>query len=104
MTRRFAFAMALLMLGVGGASAADIRIGYLGLKPDPRDRADVAYTNIQIAPPDDPLTGAQLGLLDAKVVADAVGDSYALDPQRAVDAADAVAKAKAMAAGGERFV
>jgi len=104
MTRRFAVAVALLMLGVGGASAADIRIGYLSLRDDPRDRADVAYTNIQIAPPDDPLTGAQLGLLDAKVVADAVGDSFALDPQQAVDAADAVAKAKAMAAGGERFV
>jgi ABC transporter substrate binding protein (PQQ-dependent alcohol dehydrogenase system) len=103
MTRRLLLAV-LLMLAVGVAQAADIRIGYLSLKNDPRNQADVAYTNIQIAPPDDPLTGAQLGLSDEKVVADAVGDSFSLDAQQATDAADAVIKARAMAAAGERFV
>jgi ABC transporter substrate binding protein (PQQ-dependent alcohol dehydrogenase system) len=95
---------ALLVLAAGAVQAADIKIGYLSLKDDPRDQADVAYTNIQIAPPDDPLTGAQLGLLDEKIVADAVGDSFSLDVRPASDAADLIAAAKAMAAAGERFV
>jgi len=97
-------ALVLVALFVGDVRAADIRIGYLGLANDPRGQADVAYTNIQLAPPDDPLTGAQLGLLDEKVVADAIDDNFTLDAQRGENAADLIAKARNMSASGERFV
>src|SRR3569623_2450426 len=102
--RRAAVALGLALLLAAPASAAAIKIGYLGLQHDPRDQADIAYTDIQLAPPDEPLTGAQLGLMDEKVVADAVGDSFTLDAQKAKDKADLVARAKAMAAAGARFV
>ena len=104
-SRRWAaVALGLAILLAAPASAAAIKIGYLGLQHDPRDEADIACTDIQLAPPDDPLTGAQLGLMDEKVVADAVGDSFTLDAQKGKDEADLVARAKAMAAAGERFV
>lgn len=92
-----------LLLG-GAAFAADVKIGYLGLKDDLRYHPDVAYTRIQISPALNPVEGARLGIDDLKIVTDAVGVTVSLDEQQATDATDAAAKVAAMAAAGERFV
>jgi ABC transporter substrate binding protein (PQQ-dependent alcohol dehydrogenase system) len=81
-----------------------ITVGYLGLQNDVRYHPDVAYTRIQIAPALNPLDGAKLGIDDMKIVDDAVNIEVNLDAQMAKDQADALAKVKAMVAGGERFV
>ncbi|HTJ57342.1 MAG TPA: amino acid ABC transporter substrate-binding protein [Devosiaceae bacterium] len=82
----------------------NVKVGYLGLVNDPRNAPDLTYTDIQLAPPDDPVTGAQLGIADEAIVANANGFNLSLDVQKAADIADLVAKVKAMAAGGERFI
>ncbi|WP_291392001.1 hypothetical protein [Devosia sp.] len=94
---------AALVMG-SAAIAADVRIGYLGLKDDLRYHPEVAYTRIEIAPALNPVEGARLGINDLKIVTDAAGVSLSLDEQQATDAADASAKVAAMAAAGERFV
>ncbi|MDB5562882.1 MAG: hypothetical protein JWN11_2300 [Hyphomicrobiales bacterium] len=86
------------------APAKQVKVGYLGLTNDPRNAANLTFTNIQISPPDDPITGAQIGLSDEAIVAGANGFTLSLDAQKAADLADLVAKAKAMAAAGERFI
>lgn len=78
-------------------------IGYLGLENDVRYHPQVAYTRIQISPAIYPVEGARLGLEDMKIVTDAANVQLSLDEQEAVDANDAIAKLKAMAAAGERF-
>jgi ABC transporter substrate binding protein (PQQ-dependent alcohol dehydrogenase system) len=81
-----------------------VTIGYLALTSDPRNAADLAYTEIQLAAPDDPLTGAQMGLQDEDIVALANGFKLSLDVRKGEDIAALVANAKAMAGAGERFV
>jgi ABC transporter substrate binding protein (PQQ-dependent alcohol dehydrogenase system) len=81
-----------------------VTIGYLGLTKDPRNAADLAYTGIQLAPPDDPLTGAQMGLEDEDIVATANGFKLSLDVRKAMDLAALVSDAGAMSAAGERFI
>jgi ABC transporter substrate binding protein (PQQ-dependent alcohol dehydrogenase system) len=89
---------------IKSATPKPVAIGYLSLVNDPRNAADLAYTDIQIAPPDDPLTGAQMGLADEAIVARANGFNVSLDPRKAADLPDIITKAKAMAASGERFI
>jgi ABC transporter substrate binding protein (PQQ-dependent alcohol dehydrogenase system) len=84
--------------------ARNVKVGYLGLTNDPRNAADLAFSNIQLAPPDDPVAGAEMGLADEAVVSAANGFTLTLDPQKAADIADLVARVKAMAAAGERFI
>ncbi|WP_423065884.1 ABC transporter substrate-binding protein [Devosia sp. CN2-171] len=106
MIRRFLglLPLAASLLLCGGASAADVKVGYLGLKDDLRYHPEVAYTRIEISPALNPVEGARLGLEDLKIVTDAVDIAVTLDEQQATDAADASAKVAAMAAAGERFV
>lgn len=106
MTNRFLGLLPLaasLLLG-GAAIAADVKVGYLGLKDDVRYHPEVAYTRIEISPALNPVEGARLGIDDLKIVTDAAGIAVTLDEQHATDAADAAAKVAAMAAAGERFV
>ena len=79
------------------------KIGYLSLKDDVRYHPQVAYTRIEISPAIHPVEGARLGLVDMKIVTDAIGLSLSLDEQEATDATDAIAKLQAMAASGKRF-
>ncbi len=88
----------------GAAFAADVKVGYLGLKDDLRYHPQVAYTRIQIAPALNPVEGARLGIEDLGIVTDAVGVTLSLDEQQATDAADAIARVTAMSAAGEKFV
>ena len=88
----------------GAAFAADVKVGYLGLKDDLRYHPQVAYTRIQIAPALNPVEGARLGIEDLGIVTDAVGVTLSLDEQQATDAADAIARVAAMSAAGEKFV
>ncbi len=89
---------------LASAPAKQVKLGYLSLANDPRNAANLAYTNIQLAPPDDPINGAQMGLADEAIVAKANGFTLTLDAQKASDINDLVARVKGMAAGGERFV
>ena len=89
---------------IGNAAPKEAKVGYLGLTNDPRNAANLTYTNIQLAPPDDPLTGAQMGFADEAIVAAGNGFKLDLDAQKGGDINDLVAKVKAMAAAGERFI
>lgn len=96
--------LAASLLLSGAAIAADVKVGYLGLKDDLRYHPEVAYTRIEISPALNPVEGARLGIEDLKIVTDAVDIAVSLDEQQASDAAEAAAKVAAMAAAGERFV
>lgn len=86
------------------ASAADVMVGFVGLKDDVRYHPEVAYTRIEISPALNPVEGARLGLEDLKIVTDTANVSIRLDEYEATDAEDAFAKIAAMAHVGERFV
>ena len=81
-----------------------MKVGFLGLTNDPRNAADLAYTDIQLAPPDNPVTGAEMGIEDEQIVSSANGYKITLDEEKAADIADLVGKVKTMAAAGERFI
>ncbi len=106
MTKLGLLSMALAALLSGSAvpaSAADVLVGYVGLKDDVRYHPEVAYTRIEISPALKPVEGARLGVEDLKIVTDAVDINLKLDEYEATDAADAIAKVSAMAQAGERF-
>ena len=94
---------ALLTGGAVPAFAADVLVGYVGLKDDVRYHPEVAYTRIEISPALNPVEGARLGIEDLKIVTDSVDLNVGLDEYEATDAADAIAKVSAMAQAGERF-
>lgn len=95
---------ALLSGGAVAASAADVTVGYVGLKDDVRYHPEVAYTRIEISPALKPIEGALLGFDDMKIVTDTANVAIGLDAYEATDANDAFAKVAAMAHVGERFV
>lgn len=98
-------AFAALLLGSAvPASAADVMVGYVGLKDDVRYHPEVAYMRIEISPALKPIEGAILGLDDMKIVTDAVNITVKLDAYEAVDANEAIQKVAAMQQAGERFV
>lgn len=86
------------------AVAAEVKIGYLGLKDDPRYHPDLVYTRIEIAPGGNPVDGALMGVEEMKVVSDAVDQQVVLDHQEATDATTLIAKVGEMAASGEQFI
>jgi ABC transporter substrate binding protein (PQQ-dependent alcohol dehydrogenase system) len=86
------------------ASAAEVMVGYVGLKDDVRYHPEVAYTRIEISPALKPIEGAMLGFDDMKIVTDAANITVKLDAYEAVDAAEAIQKVAAMQQAGERFV
>jgi ABC transporter substrate binding protein (PQQ-dependent alcohol dehydrogenase system) len=95
---------ALLMGSAVSASAAEVMVGYVGLKDDVRYHPEVAYTRIEISPALKPIEGAMLGFDDMKIVTDAANVTVKLDAYEAVDAAEAIQKVAAMQQAGERFV
>jgi ABC transporter substrate binding protein (PQQ-dependent alcohol dehydrogenase system) len=95
---------ALLMGSAVSASAAEVMVGYVGLKDDVRYHPEVAYTRIEISPALKPIEGAMLGFDDMKIVTDAANITVKLDAYEAVDAAEAIQKVAAMQQAGERFV
>lgn len=94
---------ALLMGSAIPALAADVLVGYVGLKDDLRYHPEVAYTRIEISPALKPVEGAMLGLDDMKIVTDAANITVKLDAYEAADASEAIQKVAAMAQVGERF-
>ncbi|MHA6730326.1 ABC transporter substrate-binding protein [Devosia sp. A369] len=89
---------------VSTALAADISIGYLSLENDPRYSEDYVYARIELHPTGDALKGAELGLLDSQMLAEATGNSFVLDAEKAGDVDGLLAKVEAMAAAGTQFV
>lgn len=107
MTKRRLFSIALAALLMGSAVpayAADVLVGYVGLKDDIRYHPEVAYTRIEISPALKPIEGAMLGLDDMKIVTDAANITVKLDTYEAADANEAIQKVAAMQQAGERFV
>ncbi len=96
--------LAASLLLSGAAFSAEVKIGYLGLKDDPRYHPDLVYTRIEIAPGGNPIDGATMGVEEMKVVSDAVDQQVVLDHQEATDATSLVAKLDAMVKAGEQFV
>lgn len=80
------------------------KIGFLELRDDVRYHPKVAYTRIQISPALHPVEGARVAVSDTKIITEAANVQLSLDEEQASDADDAIAKLKAMAAAGERFV
>lgn len=95
---------AVLALATSAVAAADIRIGFLSLDGDPRYDEEFVYARIELRPTGNALVGAELGLVDSAMLAEATGNSFALDPQSAADVAGLAEKVEAMADAGERFV
>ncbi len=79
------------------------KVGFLDLKNDVRYHPEYAYTRIQISPALHPVEGARVAIGDMKIITDAANVQLSLDEEQATDVNDAIAKLKAMAAGGERF-
>jgi ABC transporter substrate binding protein (PQQ-dependent alcohol dehydrogenase system) len=94
-----------LMVLTGAAMAAnEVKVGYLALEKDPRYQQDVAFSHIALNPVTDAVQGAQMGIADEQIVANAAGFSASLDEQKAADLPGLVAKVRAMAQAGERFI
>jgi len=89
---------------IANAPMRTVTVGYLGLTKDPRNAPLLGYTKIQLAPADDPLVGAQMGIADEGIVAKANGIAISLDVQKAGDVADVINRAQGMVAAGERFI
>lgn len=120
--RTFLSALLILLAAVGGAWAqadtqlpapaetpaesqpAHIVIGFLSLENDPRYDEEFVYARIELRPTGDAVAGAKLGLADSAMLADAMGQTVALDEQSAPDVAGLVAQVNAMAEAGERFI
>ena len=98
-------ALAALLAGSAAPTfAAEVLVGFVGLKDDVRYFPEVAYTRIQISPALKPVEGARMGIDDMKIVTDAANVSIKLDEYQAADANEAIQKVAAMAQVGERFV
>lgn len=93
-----------LALASSAAFAADITVGFLSLDDDPRHDAVLAYARIELKSADNTLAGAQLGIADSAVLAEATGNTVTLDAQSAGDAASLAAKVGEMNAAGQRFI
>lgn len=97
-------AVAALALIATAAPAAEVRIGFLSLDDDPRYDEEFVYARIELRPAGNALVGAQLGIADSAMLAEATGNTFTLDPRSAPDVAGLVAAVKQMSAAGERFV
>jgi ABC transporter substrate binding protein (PQQ-dependent alcohol dehydrogenase system) len=82
----------------------DVTVGYLSLQNDPRYDRKVVYSGLALKPLAPPIKGAELGVVDLKVLTDASGISVKLDEEQARDAAGLISEVKSMSAAGERFV
>ena len=78
-------ALAIMVLCLCGlcAWAEEVRLGFLGLDPDPRYNADRAYARVALAPLGDAVEGARLAVEDMAIITDARGMSVVLDSARA---------------------
>ena len=82
--RTIAFAVLLLSWSQALAQT-DVRIGFLGLKDDPRYDSAYAYARIAVRTSGDSAEGARMAVSDMKVVTDARKISVTLDVARAPD-------------------
>jgi ABC transporter substrate binding protein (PQQ-dependent alcohol dehydrogenase system) len=89
---------------ISTALAADISVGFLSLENDPRYSEDRVYARIELFPTGDALKGAELGLLDSQMLAEATGNSFVLDAEQAGDVDGLRDKVEEMAAAGTQFV
>lgn len=94
--------LALLLLAAP-AVADDLKIGHLSLKQDPRYVQDWGYARLITPPPVVTADAARMAVTDLKFTTDAVGLTVTLDAQ-ASSAADLVATAQAMVAGGDSYL
>ena len=82
----------------------EVKIGYLSLDYDARYDEKLVYLGLVLDPLTPPVPGAEMGIEDLKVLADATGFTATLDEQKAADLPGLIAKAKEMNAAGERFI
>ncbi len=82
----------------------DVKIGYLSLGYDARYDEKVVYLGLVLDPLTPPVPGAEMGISDLQILADAAGFKATLDEQKAADAAGLIAKVQEMSAAGERFI
>jgi ABC transporter substrate binding protein (PQQ-dependent alcohol dehydrogenase system) len=98
-------ALALLPLAAMAQDAPrDVKIGYLSLEYDARYDEKQVYLGIVLDPLTPPVPGAQMGISDLQILADAAGFKASLDERKAADVAGLTAKVQEMAAAGERFI
>jgi ABC transporter substrate binding protein (PQQ-dependent alcohol dehydrogenase system) len=102
MTRLLALLSVSLMMST--ASAADINIGFLSLDNDPRYAEEFVYARIELRPTGDALKGAELGIIDSEMIAQATGNRFVLKPDRAGDVGGLKTKAEEMVAAGAQYV
>jgi ABC transporter substrate binding protein (PQQ-dependent alcohol dehydrogenase system) len=97
---------ALSLPGAGMAQDAprEVKIGYLSLDYDARYDEKLVYLGLVLDPLNPPVPGAEMGVDDLKVLADAAGFSATLDEQKAADLPGLVTKVQEMNSSGERFI
>jgi ABC transporter substrate binding protein (PQQ-dependent alcohol dehydrogenase system) len=93
-----------LTLWAAVAGAEELRIGVLGLDPDPRRDEAMAYARIALTVQGDPALGAVMAVGDMAVLTEATGWEVTLDIARAADAAGLIAEAERMAAAGAGYI
>ena len=98
-----AFAILIVGLWTGAASAEDLRIGYLSLADDARYQQDWGYARLILPPPVRTIDGARMAITDLAFVADAVNLNPVLDARESGPDGLA-ASVQAMVADGAGFV
>ncbi len=98
-----AFAILIVGLWTGAASAEDLRIGYLSLADDARYQQDWGYARLILPPPVRTIDGARMAIADLAFVADAVNLNPVLDARESGPDGLA-ASVQAMVADGAGFV
>ncbi|MBC7479793.1 MAG: ABC transporter substrate-binding protein [Pseudorhodobacter sp.] len=92
-----------LLLVAAPSLADEVRIGHLSLKQDPRYVQDWGYARLITPPPVVTADAARMAVSDLQFTTEAVGLTVTLDAQ-AANAADLVATAQAMVAGGDSYL
>lgn len=92
-----------LLLVAAPSLADEVRIGHLSLKQDPRYVQDWGYARLIAPPPVVTADAARMAVTDLQFTTEAVGLTVTLDAQ-AASAADLVATALAMVAGGDSYL
>lgn len=95
---------ALLVFAGAAVAQEEVRVGFLGLDPDPRRNERMAYAQIELAPKGDSRIGAEMAVADMKIMTDALGLEVTLDAARVGDSGALAAEAQRMAEAGAAFI
>jgi|AntAceMinimDraft_1070359.scaffolds.fasta_scaffold04943_2 ABC transporter substrate binding protein (PQQ-dependent alcohol dehydrogenase system) len=100
-------ALVILAISVWAGIAAaqeDVRIGLLGIDPDPRYDEAIAYARIETSRQGDPEAAARMAISDLSLLTDARDLTIDLSVMRVAEPGDLVAAARSLADEGARYI